>query len=115
MYFRDNGPKTKLRSKWIRGIFLGLAPKTDGWLIGAYTPDKNNVDRWTEYTSLDCKFREEILIGNLEDLRSNSKGIFIHYDKLDALEAGASSVVSPSPGGPAKSAQRAGVIAERHS
>ena len=90
VYFRDKGPKTKLLAKWRRGIFLGLCPKSSAWLVGGWATDVHGTEVWGEYSTIDVKFRESVLVGNIDDLKSKSQGIFMHYDKLDALESGES-------------------------
>ena len=75
VYFRDQGPKTKLHPKWYRGIHLGLCPMSNGYLVGTYGTDKNGKEFWGIYSTMDIKFRESVLVSSLEDLRPNSKGI----------------------------------------
>lgn len=106
VYFRDQGPKTKLLPKWHRGIHLGLCPKSNGWLCGAHTNDVNGREIWGLFSSRDVKFRESVLVRGLNDLRPSSQGIFVRYNKLGALESGVPEAVPGSPGGTANSAQR---------
>ena len=114
VYFRDQGPKTKLLPKWYRGIHLGLCPSSNGYLVGTYSVDVKGNEFWGTYSTMDVKFRESVLVSNLEDLRPSSKGIYIHYNKLDALESGESSPFLPSPGVTANHAQRSGSLGTGH-
>ena len=74
-YFRDQGPKTKLHSQWRRGVHLGLCPKSTACKIATWTKDIRGIDRWTEYSTIDVKFRKNILIDDVESLRDKAKGI----------------------------------------
>ena len=79
----------KLTEKWHRGVFLGLCPKSSGWLVGAYFKDNRAKEgiSWREYSTIDVKFHEKILIADVNWLKPSAPGIFLPYDKLDELHA----------------------------
>ncbi|CAD7942189.1 unnamed protein product, partial [Amoebophrya sp. A25] len=98
VYFREqiqaNTPEPKLSAKYRRGVFLGLCPKSSGWLVGTFAHDDRCKlgHRWAEYSTLDVKFREDYLIKNIDWLLPDQKGIYIEYDELENLQSGASSL-----------------------
>lgn len=100
-YFRVQGHKERrLEPKWIRAVFLGFDPKTAGWLVGTYRPNNTTRDgyKWTTYSSLDVKFREDILVSDSKFLLPTSNGIFVKWDRLDDLQRGVSSSGFPADG-----------------
>lgn len=63
VYFREQEKKTigKLNPRYRRGVHLGVCRKSSSYLVGTYA--QNDTCRigfkWTEYSTLDVKFREE--------------------------------------------------------
>ena len=102
VYFREqiqHKVAGKLEPLWRRGVFLGLCPISSGWLIGTYTDSSKTLTgmQWSEYSTQDVKFREDILIKNIDDLKPNSRGIYIPVDYLSDLASGTSWQIPASP------------------
>ncbi|CAD7939189.1 unnamed protein product [Amoebophrya sp. A25] len=100
VYFREqvvdttNKKEAKLASPYRRGVFLGLCPVSSGWLVGTYHNDGRTKAgfKWSEYSTLDVKFRESILVKNIDWLLPTSKGIYVDYDPLENLQSGTPSL-----------------------
>ena len=109
-YFRLEGARegTRLEERWQRAVFLGLCPKTSGWIVGAYLSD-NRAKSGMKFhwpTSNDVKFYEHILIRDLDWLKPESKGLYVPYDYLDRMHSGVGRSHNPALGQDATLAHR---------
>jgi len=93
-YFKIQGTKPKkLDDKWQRGVFLGIHEPSGGWIVGFWKTDGRAKADWVfgHTVTNDVRFREEILIGDLDHLRPSSQGIYFHWDEIDAQQLDGSS------------------------
>jgi len=79
LVFHKIFPEKTLQSTWESkrqiGIHLGFSPNSSAYLVGCYMPDKRKKDGWTFCTkdTIDCVFFENVMIGQLEDLKTPEK------------------------------------------
>jgi hypothetical protein len=67
VWFLDQNQKPKLAPRSRRGVFLGLCPKSSGWLVGYYKEsEKKGTSKFTEHSTRDVKFYESIMVGKKE-------------------------------------------------
>jgi hypothetical protein len=61
----------KLAPKKRRMVFLGFSGANSAWLFGCWNPDKKAKTglSWQEYESRDADFREDDLIGNIDETK----------------------------------------------
>ena len=109
----------KLPDRWQRAIHLGFDEEKSGYTVGFYGYDKNGRLTWGDHCTQDIKFREEILISNLDDLLPGRDSITIKFDKLQDAQLslnkfGERSDSVPRPGQPAKLARTEEQLSSAH-
>ena len=85
------GDIRKLQEKWRRGVFLGYAKANSGFLVGCWIPHEGRSTgyAWSDYEVKDVRFREDILIKDIDWLLPNAtKGVFLPWNEIDRLVAG---------------------------
>lgn len=90
-YYRDECQITgKLTLRWRRGVYLGPTEKSSGHLIGTWVPDRRYKTgvRWAVQETMDVRFHENILIGNIDTLHKERE-LSVKYDILDQMVDGA--------------------------
>jgi len=102
----------KAQPKFRKMVYLGFSRKNAAWLFGCYTKDDRKKDgySWNEFESKDAKFREGILISDLELLRPDAKGLYVPEEQLleenlAAASCAPWSISSPAVGVPELCAQ----------
>jgi len=92
------GKVEKGTSKWRRGVFLGY--NGSGYKVGSWVTDARKQSRFeernlsfSEKTTIQVRFFENILVGDLEWLKPGHKGVFVKFDKLDSMLEGKNSGV----------------------
>ena len=83
------GKVEKGTPKWRRGVFLGY--NGSGYKVGSWVTDARKVrfeekgPSFSEKTTIQVRFFENILVADLDWLKPEQKGVFLRFDKLDAL------------------------------
>lgn len=90
----------KLSSKWLRGVYLGPAESSRSHLIGHWVKDGRTGSgfRWGVTTANEryCRFREDILVRDLDMLHAASRGTWTTFDELDQAVLGEAGEPKPS-------------------
>ena len=97
--------QSNLASKAERGVFLGYYPKNSCYLVGVWRPDGRTTGglKFTVTENASVKFDESILVSNVDDIKPNTRGVFVTFPRISELgdfDSYSSDVVGPvvSPG-----------------
>lgn len=72
----------KLAPKARKGVFLGYSKNNSAWLCGTYVEDEryNGGLRWAEFETRDCKFAENVMVSDIEQLKPGSGKFILDED-----------------------------------
>ena len=80
-YAKDYSQKGKLVDRFIRGIFLGISDDNGAFLIGMWKSDNRSKSglRFSVFEVRKCKFAEDYLVKNVDDLKPGAKQMLVDY------------------------------------